>query len=54
VGHQAHAQSHADHGHTDDQVTEKSENGCADAGSAIAIISIIILTALFWLTGHAG
>jgi len=54
MGQQAHAPSHDDHGHTDDHVAEKSENGSADAWSAVAIISIIILTALFWLTGHAG
>jgi hypothetical protein len=54
VGHQAHAQSHADHGHAEEHAAEKSENGCADAGSAIAMITILLLTALFWLAGHAG
>jgi len=55
VGQQAHAQSHDDHhGHDEVQAVEKSENGCADAGSAMAIMAIIILTALFWLTGHAS
>jgi hypothetical protein len=54
VGHQAHAQSHADHDHVEGHAVEKSENGCADAGSAIALITVVILTALFWLAGHAG
>ena len=54
VGHQAHAQSHADHGHADEALVEKSENGCADAGAALALIGIALLTALFWLAGHAS
>jgi len=56
VGQQAHAQSHDDHGHghDEDHAIVKSENGSADAVSAIAIMAIIILTALFWLTGHAS
>jgi hypothetical protein len=58
VGHQAHAQSHAsshaDSGHAGDQVTEQNADGSADAWSAVAIISVVVITALFWLTGHAG
>jgi hypothetical protein len=54
MGQQAHAQSHDDHHGHDDQAVVSSENGSADAVSAIAIMAIIILTALFWLTGHAS
>lgn len=54
MGHQAHAQSHADHGHAEEQVTEKSENGCADAFASIAMITVVIATALFWLSGYAS
>jgi hypothetical protein len=48
MGHQANA--HA--GHEEDQVVASSEDACADSWAAVAIVTVVVLTVLFWLTGQ--